>query len=102
MNRALDAGVRSLEHASMLDEATATRIVDAGAYIVPTLVIFEILARSGRIPEFSRRKLELVRSEAAASMRVAMQAGVSIASGSDCSDRHSGAAQARLPRRQST
>jgi imidazolonepropionase-like amidohydrolase len=83
MNRALDAGVRSLEHASMLDEATARRIAEQDAYIVPTLVIFEILARSGRIPEFSRSKLELVRREAAASMRIALDAGVLIGSGSD-------------------
>ncbi|MEX0750500.1 MAG: amidohydrolase family protein [Dehalococcoidia bacterium] len=83
MNRALDAGVRSLEHASMLDQATARRIAEQDAYIVPTLVIFEILSRSDRIPEFSRSKLELVRREAAASVRVALDAGVRIASGSD-------------------
>jgi imidazolonepropionase-like amidohydrolase len=83
MNRALDAGVRSLEHASILDRATADRIVAQDAYIVPTLVIFEILARSDRIPEYSRAKLALVRSEAAASVRTAIAAGVSIASGSD-------------------
>jgi len=83
MNRALDAGVRSLEHASILDQATARRIVERDAYIVPTLVIFEILARSDRIPDYSRAKLELVRSEAAASVQTAMSAGVTIASGSD-------------------
>jgi len=83
MNRALDAGVRSLEHASILDGATARRIAEQGAYVVPTLVILEILARSGRIPEFSRAKLELVRGAASVSLGEAMRAGVNIGSGSD-------------------
>jgi len=83
MNRALEAGVRSLEHASILDPPTARRIVQQDAYIVPTLVIFEILARSDRIPGYSRAKLELVRREAASSVQTAIAAGVRIASGSD-------------------
>lgn len=83
INNALEAGVRSIEHGSILDEATARRIADAGAYLVPTLVIFEILARSSAIPEFSRAKLDLVRAEASRSVRTAMDANVNIASGSD-------------------
>jgi imidazolonepropionase-like amidohydrolase len=83
INRALDAGVGSLEHASILDVATARRVAALGAYIVPTLVIFEILARSERVPEFSRRKLDTVRGQAAASLRVALDAGVAVGSGSD-------------------
>jgi imidazolonepropionase-like amidohydrolase len=83
INNALEAGVRSIEHGSLLDEATARRIAAADAYLVPTLVIFEILARSSAIPEFSRAKLELVRAEASRSVQTAMKANVSIASGSD-------------------
>jgi imidazolonepropionase-like amidohydrolase len=83
VNRALDAGVRSLEHASIIDEATARRIAQEGAYVVPTLVIFEILARSDRVPEFSRAKLERVRRAAADSIRLAIDAGARIGSGSD-------------------
>ena len=33
INRALDAGVRSLEHAQLVDEETAKRVADSGAYI---------------------------------------------------------------------
>jgi len=83
MNRALDAGVRSLEHASILDEATAQRIRELDAFIVPTLVILEILARSDRIPDFSHKKLDMVRHETSRSMEVAQAAGVGIGSGSD-------------------
>jgi imidazolonepropionase-like amidohydrolase len=83
MNNALEAGVRSLEHGSMLDEATARRAAEQDAFIVPTLVILEILARASEIPEESRRKLDGVRGHAAGSVDVAMAAGVSIGSGSD-------------------
>lgn len=83
INNALEAGVRSIEHGSMLDETTAKRMAAADAYVVPTLVIFEILARASAIPEFSRAKLELVRREAGRSVQTAMAANVHIASGSD-------------------
>ena len=83
MNNALAAGVRSLEHGSILDEATARRAAEQEAFIVPTLVILEILARASEIPEVSRRKLDEVRGHTGGSVEVAMAAGVSIGSGSD-------------------
>jgi imidazolonepropionase-like amidohydrolase len=84
MRNALDAGVRSLEHGSILDdEATAKQIAAQDAFIVPTLVILEILARSGQIPAFSRQKLESVRGQTAASVAMAKAAGAKIGSGSD-------------------
>jgi imidazolonepropionase-like amidohydrolase len=83
MQNALAAGVRSLEHGSMLDDATAKQIVAQDAFMVPTIVILEILARSSRVPEFSRAKLEQVRSEVARSVVLARDAGVRIGSGSD-------------------
>jgi imidazolonepropionase-like amidohydrolase len=83
INRALDAGVRSIEHGSILDEATARRMAEHHAYLVPTLVIIEILARAGAVPEFSKRKLETVRAEMRASLERAVAAGVAVGSGSD-------------------
>ncbi|HEX5480577.1 MAG TPA: amidohydrolase family protein [Dehalococcoidia bacterium] len=83
VNRALDAGVRSIEHGSIIDAATARRIAEAGAYLVPTLVIIEILQRAGGVPEFARTKLERVRGAMRASLALARDAGVPIGSGSD-------------------
>jgi imidazolonepropionase-like amidohydrolase len=83
---ALDAGVRSIEHASMLEPATAARMAAQGAFMVPTLQTMEsILAhpdRMGLAPE----KLALLDDFAArayASIEVARDAGVKLASGSD-------------------
>jgi imidazolonepropionase-like amidohydrolase len=83
VNRALDAGVRSIEHASIIDEATARRMAAAGAYMVPTLVIIEILRRAGATPAFAREKLERVHGAMRQSLEMAGAAGVSIGSGSD-------------------
>jgi imidazolonepropionase-like amidohydrolase len=83
MNNALEAGVRSLEHGSLIDESTAKRMAAQNAFLVPTVVILEVLARSDAVPEFSRAKLDLVRGAAAESVHIAERAGVSIGSGSD-------------------
>ncbi|MDE3096731.1 MAG: amidohydrolase family protein [Chloroflexota bacterium] len=83
VQRALDAGVRSVEHGSMLDEPTARRLASAGAYLVPTLAIVEILARFATLPDFARTKLDLVRGAARDSLALARAAGVALGSGSD-------------------
>ena len=83
MNNALDAGVRSIEHGSILDEQTARKMADQDAYLVPTLVIIELLSRMAELPEASRIKTEMVHSKTAASVTVAHAAGVHIGSGSD-------------------
>ena len=83
MQNALEAGVRSLEHGSILDEATAKRIAAQNAFLVPTIVIIEILARSDKLPAFSRQKMERVRGETANSVALARAAGAKIGSGSD-------------------
>ncbi|HEY8173907.1 MAG TPA: amidohydrolase family protein [Dehalococcoidia bacterium] len=80
---ALAAGVRSIEHGSMLDEETVQLMAKHEAYLVPTVVILEILARASNIPEFSRAKLDLVRGEIAGSIELARRANVHIGSGSD-------------------
>jgi imidazolonepropionase-like amidohydrolase len=82
MQNALQAGVRSIEHGSIMTEEIARRMAQQRAYLVPTLVILEILAR-GEIPEFSRHKMELVRGAMRGSVQMAAAAGVSIGSGSD-------------------
>lgn len=79
----LDAGVRSFEHGSMLDESTAKRIAQQDAFMVPTTVILELLLRWEGMPEFSRQKAELVLGQTADSVKMAQLAGAKIGSGSD-------------------
>ena len=83
MNNALDAGVRSIEHGSILDEQTARKMADHDAFLVPTLVIIELLSRMPELPEASRIKTEMVHGKTTASVMIAQAAGVHIGSGSD-------------------
>ena len=83
---ALDAGVRSIEHGSRLEPATARRIAAEGAFMVPTLQTMEsFLAhpdRMGLAPEKVAILGDFAR-EAYESIAVARDAGVKLASGSD-------------------
>lgn len=80
---ALAAGIRSIEHGSIIDEETARRMAAQDAFLVPTLVIIEILSRSSLIPEFSMAKLQSVHSSMRRSVAIARDAGVRMGSGSD-------------------
>ncbi len=83
---ALEAGVRSIEHGSMLEPETARRIAAEGAFMVPTLQTMEsFLAhpdRMGLAPEKVARLVDFAR-QAYDSLEIARDAGVKLASGSD-------------------
>ncbi len=47
VQRCIDWGVRVIEHGTLIDDDTARRVAARGAYVVPTLVIIQVLAESG-------------------------------------------------------
>ena len=47
IRRSIDFGVRSIEHANLIDRATAEHVVGADAFVVPTLVTYDALHRFG-------------------------------------------------------
>ena len=82
----LDAGVRSIEHGNLLDEETAQRMAKEGAFLVPTLVTYEVLSERGEALGMAKSSVEKIRYVGASgedSIRIAMAAGVRIGSGSD-------------------
>jgi imidazolonepropionase-like amidohydrolase len=86
INNALSAGVRSIEHGSILDEATAKRMAREKAFMVATLHIVELLAANAAahgLSHYSMIKLEKVRSQMPVSAKLAAHNGVSVSSGSD-------------------
>ena len=86
ITNALAAGVRSIEHGSILDEETANAIVAQGAFMIPTLLVVEALAKlaeAGEIPHYGQMKLKQVRTQMPISVEVAASAGVSLGSGTD-------------------
>ena len=86
INNALAAGVRSIEHGSILDEATANAILNQGAFMIQTLLVIETLAKwaeAGDIPHYGQMKLAQVRTQMPLSVELAASAGVLLGSGTD-------------------
>jgi imidazolonepropionase-like amidohydrolase len=82
----VEAGVRSIEHGNLLDEETAARMAAAGAFLVPTMVTYDVLSQFGDqlgLTKFQHQKIRMVAEGAQDSVRMASEAGVRIASGSD-------------------
>jgi imidazolonepropionase-like amidohydrolase len=86
IRRAIDNGVRSIEHANLIDRPTAEHVAAASGFVVPTLVTYDALHRFGRdlgIPEVSLAKLGEVREAGLRSLEILQAAGVPIGYGTD-------------------
>ncbi len=82
----VSAGIRTLEHCNLMDENAARAIKEAGAFMVPTLVTYEMISRMGKsmgIPENNVRKINEARDRGLEALAIAKRLGVKIASGSD-------------------
>lgn len=80
------AGVRTIEHGNLMDQASAQAMRAAGAYLVPTLVTYEMLSRRGKslgIPADNIRKINQAKERGLEALSMASRAGVKIGSGSD-------------------
>jgi imidazolonepropionase-like amidohydrolase len=86
IRRAIGNGVRSIEHANLIDAPTAALVAGADAFVVPTLVTYDALHRFGAelgLPEVSLAKLAEVREAGLRSLEILQQAGVKIGYGTD-------------------
>jgi imidazolonepropionase-like amidohydrolase len=80
------AGVRTIEHGNLMTESSADAIREAGAYLVPTMITYEMISKLGAsfgVPENNIRKINQAREKGAESLEIAFKAGVNIGSGSD-------------------
>jgi imidazolonepropionase-like amidohydrolase len=86
VTRAVDAGVRSIEHGNLIDAPTARRMREAGAYLVPTLVTYFAIDEMGRALGFPPKSVEKVKDVLDAGLRsleIAREAGVPMGFGTD-------------------
>jgi len=86
IERALRAGVRSIEHGNLIDRPTAELLVEKGAYLVPTLVTYFAMDEFGRalkLPEVSVAKIKDVLDGGLASLEICKDAGVKMGFGTD-------------------
>jgi len=87
IKRAARVGCRSVEHGTFMDEEAAALMVERGTWLVPTLATgdaTEDLAADPALPETVRAKLTGVGKPELEAFRLAVDAGVKIAMGTDC------------------
>lgn len=86
VTRAVQAGVRSIEHGNLVDESTVREMRRHGSYFVPTLATYEALAAEGERLGWSTAmlaKLKNVQDQGIAAVRLAQAEGVPIVFGTD-------------------
>lgn len=86
VTRAVQAGVRSIEHGNLVDAATARLMKLHGTYLVPTLSTYAALAAEGQQLGWSAEmldKLQSVHDRGLDALRIARAEGVPIAFGTD-------------------
>src|SRR5256885_5181271 len=86
VRRAIEAGVRSIEHGNLIREGAAKAIKDADAFLVPTMVTYETIYREGKrygIGDHQIAKIDMARQQSLQGLTHAYKAGCKIGSGSD-------------------
>jgi imidazolonepropionase-like amidohydrolase len=81
---AVEAGVRTIEHGTYLDDEACDAMRETGAILVPTRTIIEdILANLAAVPDYAAAKLTALAGRHAESVSRAIDRGVTIAMGTD-------------------
>ena len=86
INRALEAGIRTIEHGNLLDETSVRLLREKDAFLVMNLVTYWALQEEGRehgLPEESWRKVAEVLDGGLVALELAAAGGVDIAYGTD-------------------
>ena len=83
---ASEAGVDSVEHGHLMNDAAIATLKKNGTYLVPTLYLMDWNrenAAQANLPDFARKKMEMVSAQGKLSAKKAFEAGVKIAMGTD-------------------
>jgi imidazolonepropionase-like amidohydrolase len=86
VRRAATLGVRSIEHATLIDPETADFVAEKRAFTVPTMAVIAALVEEGGklgLPPVSMEKLRRVSDHALASLEIMKKAGVRMGFGTD-------------------
>ncbi|MHA1613255.1 MAG: amidohydrolase family protein [Candidatus Thorarchaeota archaeon] len=85
INEALDAGVDTIEHASLISEDTSKRMAKTDSYLIPTFLVESVRNNPERLKESPGivEKLNSIAKVKYDNHRIAFEAGVKFALGSD-------------------
>lgn len=87
IKRAVRAGVRSIDHGTYLDEEAVALMLEHGTWLVPTLTAgdtTDALAEDPHVSDAVREKLRGLGRPEFDAFRLAAEAGVKVAMGTDC------------------
>jgi imidazolonepropionase-like amidohydrolase len=91
IERAVRCGVRTIEHGNLIDRKTADLMAEKGAFLVPTLVTYEVVTSFAKSLGYSQDQVErakLVQASGLESLRILADAGVRMGFGSDLQGTH--------------
>lgn len=83
---ASEAGVDSIEHGHLMDDAAIATLKENGTYLVPTLFLTEYMQQNverSDVPEYSKQKMRWIATVAQQNVKKAFDAGVKVAFGTD-------------------
>ena len=86
IERAAKLGVRTIEHATLIDDTSAAAVKSAGAYVVPTTVIVRALlddAKAGLLPGWMSEKLAEVSDQSLRGLEIMDRFALKIGFGTD-------------------
>jgi imidazolonepropionase-like amidohydrolase len=83
VRRSATAGVTSVEHAWLADRAAIEALADAGAWLVPTLVVTDVNRTLPGLTPVQRERQDLIERRHRASTEAAIELGVPLATGTD-------------------
>jgi len=86
IKRAVEAGVRTIEHGNLIDEETALLLREKNVFVVPTLITFDMLSIEGEkfgLPPESIAKVDDVRLQGREAIAMLHRVGVKMGFGSD-------------------
>jgi imidazolonepropionase-like amidohydrolase len=86
VRRAAALGVKSIEHATLIDPETAEFVAEKGSFAVPTMATIAALVEEGGklgLPAASMEKLKRVGDRGLASLEIMKEAGVKMGFGTD-------------------
>ncbi|KAI3396806.1 hypothetical protein diail_11635 [Diaporthe ilicicola] len=86
IRRAVESGIRGIEHGNFIDEETARLMADHQVYLTPTLVTYQAMADpkyAAFLPGANQEKNKQVLQQGLKSIKIAHDAGVRMCLGSD-------------------
>ena len=86
IERAVKAGIRTIEHGNLIDSRTAKIVAEHEAFVVPTLITYDAFARFGKeakTPQHMLDKLDDVRLKGQEAVDICAKANVKLGFGTD-------------------